>query len=376
MIPAPTPVPLKAPPAVSVPPPATEPNGTARSAASDRAGAITLRGLTAAAERDRLLSSASAAEERPLLVGTPRDHFRLSLQHMCQAVCLACRRKPPPPAKLPNLPPKTTHADELGHAEGYHPTGHAAMSFDQADNAHETGIFLPTDHWKGNWDLLVFVYVLFSAVYVPFQVSFDFQAAGALWWFEQLVVFTFLADAALHFNTAFIEHEHAAASSEWVTSRTRIGARYLSGWFWVDVPSAVPLELIDWATGSSGQWNYLLLHLRLLRLLRLAQTTEFLHKVEARFDINLTVLHTVMMVAKLLYLAHLLGCFWFAIASVSTSYFGHETSWLTEYRGGAALETTLLGQYIEIIADFASRRGLHSISARFEVYIVSRRGFD
>ena len=94
------------------------------------------------------------------------------------------------------------------------------------------------------------------------------------------------------------------------------------------------------------QWQVeLVLHLRLLRLLRLVDVTDFMHKLEARFDLNLTYLNTLNMIFRLLYLAHLLGCFFFAVATVSTTHLGYETSWLTEYRGGEALEESLHGKY-------------------------------
>ena len=52
------------------------------------------------------------------------------------------------------------------------------------------------------------------------------------------------------------------------------------------------------------------------RLLRLLKVGEYVATLEIRFDLNLTFLRIVQMVCQLLFLAHLLGCFWFYMAAL------------------------------------------------------------
>ena len=55
---------------------------------------------------------------------------------------------------------------------------------------------------------------------------------------------------------------------------------------------------------------------RLLRLLKLLKLSEYITVVEERFDMNLSFLRIGQMVASMLYITHILGCFWFYIGSI------------------------------------------------------------
>lgn len=45
-----------------------------------------------------------------------------------------------------------------------------------------------------------------------------------------------------------------------------------------------------------------------------AQINEYITTIEVRFDLNLTFMRICQMVLNLLFLAHMLGCFWFYMA--------------------------------------------------------------
>ena len=106
--------------------------------------------------------------------------------------------------------------------------------------AKEANIILPTDPWKESWDLGVLVLILYSAIVVPYRICFDSPATGFLFGLEQLITLAFMIDVYLNFNTA-----HASNDLAWVLDRKEIACRYLSGWFWIDAPACVPVELLD-----------------------------------------------------------------------------------------------------------------------------------
>ena len=127
----------------------------------------------------------------------------------------------------------------------------------------------------------------------------------------------------------------------------------LSGWFWVDLPSSIPPELLDMlleggnpdSDSGGGQMLRLLRLVRLLRLLKLLKVGEYIVLVEERFDINLSFLRIGQMVLSLLYLAHLLGCFWFYVASLQ----GLDpdiVTWVSTYDDGSALYGPSSTQYL------------------------------
>ena len=93
-------------------------------------------------------------------------------------------------------------------------------------------------HWKEKWDLLVMVLIIYSAVMVPVRVCFDADAEGAAWAFEASMSLVFMVDLIITFRTAYIE------DGEWIKSGNKIGFAYLTGWFWIDAPSSIPVEII------------------------------------------------------------------------------------------------------------------------------------
>ena len=62
-------------------------------------------------------------------------------------------------------------------------------------------------------------------------------------------------------------------------------------------------------TCATGLFRFLRFF-RLLRLLRLLKISHYLNLVEEAFNINLRFLRVVQMVVQMLFIAHLLGCFW------------------------------------------------------------------
>ena len=102
------------------------------------------------------------------------------------------------------------------------------------------------------------------------------------------------------------------------------------------------------ASGSGeddGGWTKALRMLRmvrLLRMLRLLKMQQYIDELEDRFGVNMQILNIVKMVFMLIYLMHLLGCFWFFVATNS----GEPVTWLTEYDGGSAVDAPTDVQYL------------------------------
>ncbi len=210
------------------------------------------------------------------------------------------------------------------------------------------GVILPTDPWKETWDMYVMMLIVYSAVMVPYRICFSADAEGAMFIFEQILTFSFITDVCFSFNTAFLHEE------KWICDRGQIANRYLSGWFWIDMPSSIPVELIDLMMSGDSSMLGLLKFLRLfrlLRLLRLLKMGEYVSALEMRYDLNLTSLRIVQMVLKMVFLAHMLGCFWFYTAVLSAPTMEHFVSgetvtWVSSYNDGQGLDATPDVQYL------------------------------
>jgi len=87
---------------------------------------------------------------------------------------------------------------------------------------------------------------------------------------------------------------------------------------------------------------------RLLRLLKLLKLQQHIDTLEDYLEVDLGFLQILKMVAMILYLMHILGCFWFFVATNS----GYEgtleagDTWLARYDGGSGLTAPLETQYL------------------------------
>ena len=217
----------------------------------------------------------------------------------------------------------------------------------------EQCIALPTDTWKMWWDMCMAVLILFSAVEVPIRLSFGLEATGWQWVLDCAISLAFLADVVVAFSTAHFEN------GIWVTSRAAISEKYMRGWFWIDAPSSVPVELIELALPSDHQDSgslaafRMLRMFRLLRLLRLLKIETYVRRMEERLedylDSDLRVLRIVKLIVKLLFLSHFLGCGWRALAAYGVSIDPTAATWLTEYNHGAAVDGPFTQQYLCVL---------------------------
>ena len=254
------------------------------------------------------------------------EHLSLAMSHLWHAFVMA----------LPcSGPPKRDYNQVEGD-----------MDEDEEDaatsQARRTGIFIPTDQWKECWDMIVLVCILYSAVFVPYRICFSAHAIGWVFQFELAESFIFIVDVVFNFNTTFLEGDR------FVTTRGQIAARYMSGWFWIDAPSSVPVELLDSIMDGEQSELGLLRFLRLfrlLRLLRLLRIGEYIADVEERLELNLTSLRIGQMLLKLIYLAHVLACFWFYTAAM-VGLDENIVTWVSTYDHGSALGDEAEVQYV------------------------------
>jgi len=171
-------------------------------------------------------------------------------------------------------------------------------------------VIYPYESWKQQWDLLIMFLILYASVSVPYRIAFHEYATGWTWAFETLGSIVFMIDLTFAIRTAYIE------GAVWETRGEEIAKRYLSGWFWIDGPSSIPVELIELAIGggsSNLQAVRMLRLFRLLRLLKLLRISEFIDNLEDRLDIriNMRFVNLLSLLCQLIFTAHLLGCGWF-----------------------------------------------------------------
>lgn len=152
-------------------------------------------------------------------------------------------------------------------------------------------IILPTGPRKQTWDVIIMLMIVYSALSIPVRIGFQAHAEGTMWTLEVAMSILFIIDVLFAFSTAYRDDD-----GMWVYDRALIARSYLLGWFWIDGPSSVPVELIELYLGTTDSSVHSLTGLRILRmfrlirLLRLFKLQEYIQRFEEAFMINLRIL--------------------------------------------------------------------------------------
>jgi hypothetical protein len=145
--------------------------------------------------------------------------------------------------------------------------------------------------YKQYWDFYVIFLILYVALVVPYRLGFESDdTPGWIVW-GYFLDFSFLIDIILTFFTSFYDQE----LSEHVCDHRRIAAEYMRLWFWIDMFSILPIELILNSSLSGGddddgpgKFNVLAKFPRIARLyslvkfIRLTKLTRLMKKKRSR----------------------------------------------------------------------------------------------
>jgi hypothetical protein len=95
----------------------------------------------------------------------------------------------------------------------------------------------PDSSFSSTWDLLSVVMLLYVSAAVPLRVCFGVEVAlwSSTFFVETVVDLFFVVDVALNFRTAYYD-EHGLRESR----PNYIAAKYMKGWFPIDVVSCMP----------------------------------------------------------------------------------------------------------------------------------------
>lgn len=101
-------------------------------------------------------------------------------------------------------------------------------------------IILPSNKLKQAWDIYVMALLVYTALIIPFRVCFNVEDKSAFGiFFDLWFDLSFTVDIVLNFFSAYYFKEKL------VVKKTHIAKRYLKGWFWIDVITTIPFQLME-----------------------------------------------------------------------------------------------------------------------------------
>ncbi|CAG9460829.1 unnamed protein product [Pedinophyceae sp. YPF-701] len=160
-------------------------------------------------------------------------------------------------------------------------------------------IIHPNARARRAWDFLILFLVVYNAVMVPYEASFQVGESTFITFFEYSVDAVFFFDILLNFRTAFVDNQGTL-----INDQRAVAGHYLSTWFSVDLLASIPFELFAQIIGLNVSSNVTLLaFLKTPRLLRLGRLLRFFERMR---NANIFKIFKLMMIMCMF--AHWIGC--------------------------------------------------------------------
>uniref|UniRef100_S4RNH4 Potassium voltage-gated channel, subfamily H (eag-related), member 5b n=1 Tax=Petromyzon marinus TaxID=7757 RepID=S4RNH4_PETMA len=195
--------------------------------------------------------------------------------------------------------------------------------------------------FKTTWDWLILILTFYTAIMVPYNVSFRTRQSNVAWLVVDSVVDAiFLVDIVLNFHTTYV-----GSAGEVISDPALIRTKYLKTWFLIDLLSCLPYDIInafenadEYSSATNGFLtpacaqipphkggeaqgiSSLFSALKVVRLLRLGRVAR---KLDHYIEYGAAVL--VLLVCVFGLVAHWLACIWFSIGDAEAA---REYGWL------------------------------------------------
>jgi hypothetical protein len=201
-------------------------------------------------------------------------------------------------------------------------------------------VILPSSTFRRKWDLITMVGLFYVAVYTPVQITFlsNVQTTKNIneWLFiffiDRCIDLIFLFDIIVNFRSAW-ETDDGVSTFSWKEAAWR----YLTGWFLLDLISALPLDFLDLlastnvsssptnqvsieANASQASQIRILKLLRLFRLIKIAKViraSRIFKRFEAEMSIKYAVLRLIKFGGVILVVSHWNACGFYLISTLS-----------------------------------------------------------
>ncbi|KAM4607052.1 potassium voltage-gated channel subfamily H member 1a [Polymixia lowei] len=158
--------------------------------------------------------------------------------------------------------------------------------------------------FKTTWDWVILILTFYTAIMVPYNVSFKTKQNNVTWLVvDSIVDVIFLVDIVLNFHTTFV-----GPAGEVISDPKLIRMNYLKTWFVIDLLSCLPYDVINAFENVDEGISSLFSSLKVVRLLRLGRVAR---KLDHYIEYGAAVL--VLLVCVFGLAAHWLACIWYGI---------------------------------------------------------------
>ena len=200
-----------------------------------------------------------------------------------------------------------------------------------SDNERDVRFIIhPDNFFKKKWDMLIAVILIYTAIVLPYRVSFTDEDSKFNKVLDILFDSIFGFDLLLNFFSAYIDNEDNI-----IKNRQKIVVNYCKTWLFIDFFSILPISDImeSGADKQSGglKFHSLLRIARLPKLYRLVKLSKLFRMVKVvkkgnvnkitkyfleKLKVNANIERLIYFILGFLVLNHLSACFWYLIAKL------------------------------------------------------------
>ena len=173
----------------------------------------------------------------------------------------------------------------------------------------------PQSKFMRYWDQIVVLALLFTAFVTPFEVAFAGEYIGIVnFTANRIVDAIFAIDIVLAF---FIPYRASPAEGgQWVYDNRKIAEKYLRGWFFLDLFTAIPFSVIVQYAATQNNLavdSTMFMVLRCLRVVKLARIirgSRIIRRWQDSVGMSYAHLSLLRFLVGTLVLAHWMACVW------------------------------------------------------------------
>jgi len=184
------------------------------------------------------------------------------------------------------------------------------------------------------WDSFVIVALMATAILLPFEIALITEPPPELQAVDHCIDLIFTIDILLTFNIAYVPYDHNVAD-HYERSPVKIARHYtavpfsdngFAGWFWPDVLTVVPWDVVTSSEAGSELKSFRVL--RLVRMLRLVRVVKLFKRLHTKVGFSFALVKIMRCMGVTLLLVHWLACGWAHLGLHGHEYAGDDVNWL------------------------------------------------
>ena len=171
-----------------------------------------------------------------------------------------------------------------------------------------------------SWNCLLTLFIIYSALLIPFCCVFSIPISGTLFWINLAINLFLFIDIGLNFFSDYFDN------GLYIKKLKTKALHYFKSWFFIDLIVTIPWdEFIVLIYPKLLPYKNVIALIRLFWIIRIYR---FLKQLNRIVTINLTVVRMIRFTISIIIYSHWIACFWLYIPTIEWQ-FGITTNWMS-----------------------------------------------